>query len=133
MFPVLVSRTVSILCGASRMRLSWSITSFVITFHAAAVATSPAASSEPCHEVHYNRLMSDAEVERLYRAMESLRIEVVQYRADLNGRLRTLEVHSAEVDAREDQRVMTRSVTLAYIAGIAAVTGIISAVVTNLL
>jgi hypothetical protein len=78
-------------------------------------------------------LMSDAEVERLYRAMESLRIEVVQYRADLNGRLRTLEVHSAEVDAREDQRVMTRSVTLAYIAGIAAVTGIISAVVTNLL
>lgn len=78
-------------------------------------------------------LMSDAEVERLYRAMEALRIEVVQYRADLNGRLRTLEVHSAEVDAREDQRVMTRSVTLAYIAGIAAVTGIISAVVTNLL
>ena len=65
--------------------------------------------------------------------MEALRIEVVQYRADLNGRLRTLEVHSAEVDAREDQRVMTRSVTLAYIAGIAALTGIISAVVTNLL
>jgi hypothetical protein len=77
--------------------------------------------------------MSDAEVERLYRAMEALRIEVVQYRADLNGRLRMLEVHSAEVDAREDQRTMTRSVTLAYIAGIAAVTGIISAVVTNLL
>jgi len=78
-------------------------------------------------------LMSDAEVERLYRAMEALRLEVVQYRADLNGRLRTLEVHSAEIDAREDQRTMTRSVTLAYIAGIAAVTGIISAVVTNLL
>ena len=77
--------------------------------------------------------MSDAEVERLYREMESLRIEVVQYRADLNGRLRTLEVHSAEVDAREDQRVMTRTVTLAYIAGIAALTGMISAVVTNLL
>ncbi len=65
--------------------------------------------------------------------MEALRIEVVQYRADLNGRLRTLEVHSAEVDAREDQRTMTRSVTLAYIAGIAALTGIISAVLTNLL
>jgi hypothetical protein len=78
-------------------------------------------------------LMSDVEVERLYRAMEALRIEVVQYRADLNGRLRTLEVHSAQIDAREDQRTMTRSVTLAYIAGIAAVTGIISAVVTNLL
>ena len=65
--------------------------------------------------------------------MEALRIEVVQYRADLNGRLRTLEVHSAEIDAREDQRTMTRSVTLAYIAGIAALTGIISAVLTNLL
>ena len=69
----------------------------------------------------------------MYRAMEALRIEVVQYRADLNGRLRALELHSAEVDAREDQRVMTRSVTLAYIAGIAALTGIISAVLTNLL
>lgn len=56
--------------------------------------------------------MSEAEVERLYRAMEALRIEVVQYRADLNGRLRTLEVHRAEVDAREDQRTMTRSVGL---------------------
>lgn len=78
-------------------------------------------------------LMSDAEVERLYRAMEALRLEVVQYRADLNGRLRALEVHAAEQDAREDQRIMTRSATLAYIAGIAAVTGIISAVVTNLL
>jgi hypothetical protein len=78
-------------------------------------------------------LMSDAEVERLYRAMESLRIEVVQYRADLNGRLRALELHSAEQDAREEQRVMTRTVTLAYIAGIAALTGMISAVVTNLL
>jgi hypothetical protein len=77
--------------------------------------------------------MSDAEVERLYRAMEALRIEVVQYRADLNGRLRTLEVHSAEINAREEQRTMTRSVTLAYIAGIAALTGIISAVLTNLL
>ena len=77
--------------------------------------------------------MSDAEVERLYRAMEALRIEVVQYRADLNGRLRALELHSAEVAAREDQRTMTRTVTLAYIAGIAALTGMISAVVTNLL
>jgi len=78
-------------------------------------------------------LMSDAEVERLYRAMEALRLEVVQYRADLNGRLRTLEVHSAEVDAREDQRTMTRTAGLAYIAGIASLTGILTAVLTNLL
>ena len=76
--------------------------------------------------------MSDAEVERLYRAMESLRMEVVQYRADLNGRLRTLELHSAEVDAREDQRVMTRRATLAYIAGIASLTGVLTAAATNL-
>ena len=78
-------------------------------------------------------LMSDAEVERLYRAMEALRLEVVQYRADLNRRLRALELHSAEVDAREDQRTMTRSVALAYIAGIASLTGILTAVLTNLL
>jgi hypothetical protein len=65
--------------------------------------------------------------------MESLRIEVVQYRADLNGRLRALEVHSAEVDAREDQRTMTRTTALGYIAGIASLTGIVTAVITNLI
>jgi hypothetical protein len=78
-------------------------------------------------------LMSDAEVERLYRAMESLRIEVVQYRADLNGRLRALEVGAAENNARESQRTMTRTTALAYIAGIASLTGIVTAVITNIM
>jgi hypothetical protein len=77
--------------------------------------------------------MSDAEVERLYRAMEALRIEVVQYRADLNGRLRALEVGAAENSARESQRTMTRTTALGYIAGIASLTGIVTAVITNLM
>ncbi len=78
-------------------------------------------------------VMSDAEIERLYRSIEQLHTELKEYRADLNGRLRYLEVHAAGLDAAQDQRTMTRRATLAYIAGIASVTGIISAVVTNLL
>jgi hypothetical protein len=77
--------------------------------------------------------MSDAEVERLYRAMEALRIEVVQYRADLNGRLRTLELYSAGMEAREDQRTMTRTAAFGYIAAIAGTTSIITATVANII
>jgi len=53
--------------------------------------------------------MSDAEIDRLYRALTSLQDEVKGYRADLNGRLRKLEVASAEVETREETREEFRS------------------------
>ena len=76
--------------------------------------------------------MSTAEVERLYRAMESLRLEVVEYRKDLNGRLRALELHAAESRGESGQRVMTRNVTLAYIGGIAALTATITTIIARM-
>ena len=78
-------------------------------------------------------VMSDAEIERLYRSIEQLHTEVKEYRADLNGRLRYLEVHAAGLDAAQGQRVLTRASALAYIAGIASLAGIMTAVITNLL
>ena len=76
--------------------------------------------------------MSTAEVERLYRAMESLRLEVVEYRKDLNGRLRALELHAAESRGSNDHRVMTRNVTLAYIGGIAALSATITTIMARI-
>lgn len=48
--------------------------------------------------------MSPADVDRLYDAVENLRHEVHGYRADLNGRLRTLEMAEASRDGAEHQR-----------------------------
>ena len=76
--------------------------------------------------------MSTAEVERLYRAMESLRLEVVEYRKDLNGRLRALELHAAESRGGNEHRIMTRNVTLAYIGGIAALTATITTILARI-
>lgn len=76
--------------------------------------------------------MSTAEVERLYRAMESLRLEVVEYRKDLNGRLRALEVDAAELRGSSDQKTLTRNVALAYIGGIAALTATISTILARM-
>jgi hypothetical protein len=76
--------------------------------------------------------MSTAEVERLYRAMESLRLEVVEYRKDLNGRLRALEVDAAESRGSSDQKTLTRNMALAYIGGIAALTATISTILARM-
>ena len=76
--------------------------------------------------------MSTAEVERLYRAMESLRLEVVEYRKDLNGRLRALELHAAESRGSSEQKTLTRNVALAYIGGIAALTATITTIIARI-
>ena len=76
--------------------------------------------------------MSTAEVERLYRAMESLRLEVVEYRKDLNGRLRALEVDAAESRGSSHQKILTRNIALAYIGGIAALTATITTIIARI-
>jgi len=76
--------------------------------------------------------MSTAEVERLYRAMESLRLEVVEYRKDLNGRLRALEVGAAESRGSSDQKTLTRNAALAYIGGIAALSATITTILARM-
>lgn len=73
--------------------------------------------------------MTAADVDRLYTAVEALRGEVHGYRADLNGRLRTLEVANAERDGADEQR----SSTLRVLFGVAGMAAAISAVVAFLL
>lgn len=48
--------------------------------------------------------MSPADVDRLYDAVEQLRQEVHGYRADLNGRLRNLELAEASRDGADEQK-----------------------------
>lgn len=48
--------------------------------------------------------MSDAEVERLFRAIEALRMDVQGYRTDLHE----LDKKITEIEAREDARHMSK-------------------------
>lgn len=66
--------------------------------------------------------MSSDDVERLYRMLAELRDEVHGYRADLNGRLRTLEVANASRTGAENQRSISNA-RIAVWAGI-IITGV---------
>lgn len=48
--------------------------------------------------------MTTADVDRLYDAVENLRVEVHGYRADLNGRLRALEQAEAQREGADEQK-----------------------------
>lgn len=73
--------------------------------------------------------MSPADVDRLYTAVEQLRDEVHGYRADLNGRLRTLELADAKRTAADKQ---THSI-LRLVFGVAGMAAAISAVTAFIL
>ena len=73
--------------------------------------------------------MSPSDVDRLYTAMEQLRQEVHQYRADLNGRLRSLE----DAEARRDGATEVKSNLSKLVFGVAGLAAAISAVVAFLL
>jgi hypothetical protein len=73
--------------------------------------------------------MSPADVDRLYTAVEQLRQEVHGYRADLNGRLRTLE----EAEARRDGASEVKTNLSKLLFGVAGMAAAISAVTAFLL
>lgn len=73
--------------------------------------------------------MSPADVDRLYTAVEQLRQEVHGYRADLNGRLRTLEMAEAHRTGSDHQ---THSL-LRILFGVAGMAAAISAVTAFIL
>lgn len=73
--------------------------------------------------------MSPADVDRLYTAVEQLRQEVHGYRADLNGRLRALEVAEATREGASDQK----SNTIRLVFGVAGMAAAISAVIAFIL
>ena len=73
--------------------------------------------------------MSPADVDRLYTAMDDLRKEVHQYRADLNGRLRALEVSEAQREGADDQK----NSTVRIVFGVAGMAAAISATIAFIL
>lgn len=77
--------------------------------------------------------MTTADVERLYVLVESLRGEVVGYRADLNGRLRALELANAEDQGGSAARSLTRNQIVSWVVVIAGIVGITSTIVDQIL
>ncbi len=73
--------------------------------------------------------MSPADVDRLYTAMDDLRREVHQYRADLNGRLRTLEQSEAQRQGADE----LKGSTIRIVFGVAGMAAAISAVTAFIL
>ncbi|CAB4171746.1 hypothetical protein UFOVP929_17 [uncultured Caudovirales phage] len=75
--------------------------------------------------------MTTSDVDRLYDAVEKLRQEVHMYRADLNGRLRRLEVDAAEAAAREELREAERKNFYARAGLLVACGSVATAIITN--
>lgn len=73
--------------------------------------------------------MSDAEVERLFRAIEALRLDVQAYRDGLHE----LDIKIAEIETREDARHMSKSDIYKFVAVAAAVISTASALATTFL
>jgi len=71
--------------------------------------------------------MSEAEVERLFRAIEALRNDVQEYRADLHA----LEMKLVEMEAREDQRSMSKSQVYRLLFAATAIISTTTAVATQ--
>jgi hypothetical protein len=77
--------------------------------------------------------MTASDVDRLYDAVEKLRQEVHLYRADLNGRLRKLEVDGAEWTAREELREAERKGFYARAALLVACGSVATAIITTIM
>lgn len=77
--------------------------------------------------------MSEGEVERLFRAIEALRIEVQSYRETQNDKIEALKEKVTTLETLEKERTMSRRQVYTLV-GVA--TGVISAttvIVTNLI
>lgn len=73
--------------------------------------------------------MSGDDVNRLYQMLAELRDEVHGYRADLNGRLRNLEIAEAQREGADE----LKGNTIRIIFGIAAMSAAISATIAFVL
>lgn len=77
--------------------------------------------------------MSEGEVERLFRAIEALRVEVQSYRETQNDKIEALKEKVTTLETLEKERTMSRRQVYTLV-GVA--TGVISAttvIVTNLI
>lgn len=70
--------------------------------------------------------MTAADVDRLYDLLADLRDEVHGYRADLNGRLRTLETSEAARSAMDTRRSLTVGHAAMWASAIVGATGVVT-------
>jgi len=77
--------------------------------------------------------MTTSDVDRLYDAVEKLRQEVHMYRADLNGRLRKLEMDNAEWEVKEEIREADRKNFYTRAALLIACGSVVTAIITTVM
>lgn len=73
--------------------------------------------------------MSEAEVERLFRAIEALRVDVVGYKDALHE----LDKKITEIETREDERHMSKAEIYKFLALATAVISTATAVATQII
>jgi hypothetical protein len=74
--------------------------------------------------------MAPEETDRIYTMLQQLREEVVGYRADLNGRLRTLEAAEAHRQGADYGKGSVARLVAGTAALAAAIAGVITATLT---
>lgn len=70
--------------------------------------------------------MTAADVERLYTAVQELRAEIHGYRAELNGRLRVLEMAEAQREGAVGQRSSTARILFGAVGMAAAISAVMA-------
>lgn len=77
--------------------------------------------------------MSEGEVERLFRAIEALRVEVQSYRESQNEKIEALKEKVTTLETLEKERTMSRKQIYALVGVVTGVVTATTAIVTSLI
>lgn len=77
--------------------------------------------------------MSEGEVERLFRAIEALRVEVQSYRETQNDKIEVLKEKVTTLETLEKERTMSRKQIYALVGVVTAVVTTTTVIVTSII
>ena len=77
--------------------------------------------------------MSEGEVERLFRAIEALRVEVQSYRESQNEKIEALKEKVTTLETLEKERTMSRKQIYTLVGVVTGVVTATTAIVTSLI
>lgn len=77
--------------------------------------------------------MSEGEVERLFRAIEALRVEVQSYRESQNEKIEALKEKVTTLETLEKERTMSRKQIYALVGVVTAVVTTTTVIVTSII
>ena len=77
--------------------------------------------------------MSEGEVERLFRAIEALRVEVQSYRETQNDKIEALKEKVTTLETLEKERTMSRKQIYALVGVVTAVVTTTTVIVTSII